>query len=255
MSRAVKIKSPAPDTMRPAADAFRELENRLAWNDKPGARPASAGGLAMSSEKTLGFELRNALHRIFSARTRDDHAVGNLDGWARTICYAAAKIDGQISPAIVRKHAGWIGVDIPADILAPVVREAGAALSAGVLEATPAIIGEAIQLTAAEREDLEIRRLIDACDETAKDRRRRMNRERQAKRRASLGAKARSQSLNAREPWKELGICRATYYRQKGETKTSRTPISKILNKGKRDETVSFPGKRDEIVSARRATE
>lgn len=76
--------------------------------------------------------------------------------------------------------------------------------------------GDLLALTAIEREGLSIRG-IDAADEPAADRRRRLARERQRKRRSAArlpGVQRPKPSNGVSAPWDAAGVSRATWYRR-----------------------------------------
>ncbi|WP_156461282.1 hypothetical protein [Devosia sp. Root436] len=198
----------------------------------------------------MGLELRKYLTRIYRARKREGLAIGGLDGWARAICYVSARVDTAVNLRSVTRHCLRVGIDIPDTILEPVVREVAAARAAGALTFSSALVGEMIQLTAAEREEHEVRRLIDACDQPADDRRRATARERSAKRRADRGGKPRSASFQATKPWIAEGKTRTAWFEERrrlGLTRHSHPDIF-IRKKGDRDETVQNTSDRDETV-------
>ncbi|WP_354042576.1 hypothetical protein [Devosia sp. UYZn731] len=175
--------------------------------------------------------------------------MGSLDGWARAACYVAARVDTAVNLVSVTRHCTRIGINIPDAILEPVVREVAAARAAGVLSFSSAVIGEMIQLTAAERQEHGIRRLVDACDQSPDDRRREAARRRSAKLRVERGVKPRSQSFEATKPWLAEGKSRSAWFRDRKLGQIRHGHPSKIIRKkGDRDETVPQPGDRDETV-------
>lgn len=98
---------------------------------------------------------------------------------------------------------------------------------------TPAKLGEALNLTNAERTRLGIR-IILPIDRTKKQlnqdtKKRNANRERA--RRLEAGARPRRQSLSRTRPWEALGMSRATYYRKlkNGTLETDETNSCVIL--------------------------
>lgn len=203
-----------------------------------------------SPDEIMGLELRKYLTRIYRARKRERLAIGSLDGWARAICYVSARIDTAVNVLSVTRHCLRVGIDIPDAILEPVIKEVAAARAAGVLSFSAALIGEMIQLTAAEREEHEVRRLIDACDQSADDRRRATARDRSARHRAGRGGKPRSASFQATKPWIAEGKSRTAWFEERrrlGLIRHAHPDIS-IRKKGDRDETVQNTSDRDETV-------
>lgn len=203
-----------------------------------------------SPDEIMGLELRRYLVRIYRARKSDGLAIGSLDGWARVICYVSARIDTAVNIAAVARHCVRIGIDIPDRILVPVVKEVAAARAAGVLTFDAELIGEMIQLTVAERQEHEIRRLIEACDQSKAERQREAARERSARYREGRGVKPRSQSFQATKPWLAEGKTRTQWFedrRRAGLTRHGHPDIS-IRKKGGCDETVQSSSDRDELV-------
>lgn len=202
-----------------------------------------------SVEEVMGLELRRYLTRLCRARLRERLAMGSLDGWARAICYVSARVDTAVNLLSVTRHCVRVGINIPDSILAPVVREVAAARAAGALSFSPEVIGEMIQLTAAERREHGIHRLVDACDQSAGDRRREAARRRSAKRREERGGKPRSQSFEATKPWIAEGKSRSKWFRDRklGQIRHEH-PTKIIRKKGGCDETVPEAGDRDETV-------
>lgn len=209
-----------------------------------------AGHPRYSAEEIMGLELRRYLTRVYRARKREHLAIGSLDGWARAICYVSARVDQVVSMRSAVRHCQRVGIDIPDAILKPVIAEFAAAKAARALSFSPALVGEMLQLTAAEREEHGIRRLIDACDQTAEERRKERARQRSAKRRSERGVKPRSQSAEVKKPWNEAGVSRRTWYRQRQKLALKRHmhPTKKIQKKSRRDVSVPSPSERDEKV-------
>ncbi|MET3926640.1 hypothetical protein [Devosia sp. 2618] len=171
--------------------------------------------LLHNPEITMGLELRNNLKAIYRGRLAQGHAVGSLEGWARSIAFASARIDAEVTTGTVAKHMQWIGIDIPESFITRVSAEVAAAKAADALQFDPQMIGEMVQLTAAEREEYRIRRLIEACDENQRER---INRQRREKR----GARPRSHSITATQPWVRDGYrCRRTWERNGKSPKVS----------------------------------
>ena len=163
--------------------------------------------LLRNPEVTMGLELRNYLKAIYRGRLAQGLAIGSLEGWARCIAFASARIDAEVTTGTVLKHMQWIGVAIPDPFVERVSVEVAAAKAADALQFNPQMIGEMLQLTAVEREEYGITRLIEACDEDPSQRK---NRQRRARR----GTLPRSQSIAATKPWIEDGYrCRRTWER------------------------------------------
>ncbi|SFV32274.1 hypothetical protein SAMN05216456_1594 [Devosia crocina] len=173
--------------------------------------------LLHNPEETIGLELRNYLKAVYNGRTRQGHAVGSFDGWARAVAWVSIRCDAEVSLASVARHASKIGVPLPEPFMERVALEAAAAKAAGIPMIDAVSLGEMIQLTAAEREEYKVRRLIEACDETPKER---INRQRRAKR----GSISRANSITAQQPWLADGYkCRRTWERNGKQPKMSQT--------------------------------
>lgn len=175
---------------------------RSIYADTPAMDP-----LIRNPEVTMGLELRNYLKAVCRGRMAGGLALGSLEGWARAIALASARIDVDVTFASVAKHSIWIGIEIPDAFMETVAREAAAAQAAGALNFDARFVGEMIQLTAAEREEFGIKRLIEACDEDPRERRNRQRRERR-------GPRQRVRSIASTQPWVKDGYaCRRTWER------------------------------------------
>lgn len=185
-----------PESTERARAGFARLEKTMRWNAQDAAQ--KDGRLRYTSDQALGRELRNRLRLVYRNRLSDGLAVGNLDGWAGTLCRIAARCNSAVSIETVLNHVAFVGIQIPMGILTPVVEEAAAAFAAGALSHSPVLLGEMIQLTSAEREECAIDRLIDACDESRTERTRRLARERQRRRRVETKARQDSEAMTSR---------------------------------------------------------
>ena len=269
-------KSPIPGPevagSRPrAAAAFQRLEQRMVDHSDA---PRKSTRYEWTLVQMQGLGIRKALKRLFHYRKQRGQRLGTPGAWGHVAADIAAAIKGHnISGRDVEGVCTVVGFSLDRvvyDQLA--VRASHARKSAGTDDLNilaAAAVGYLIELTAEERSALKITR-IDAIDETAAQRKRRLERERKAAARAAAGAVPRSQSKNVLAPWKVLGISRSTYYARglhrvrtessvspyKGETgrnspiagKTGRNrPDKPAPNRGK-----SLPrGKPDETVQCR----
>jgi hypothetical protein len=241
VSRIAKIKSPNedPESAGAALMAFNQVQ--LQW------RIREATQLRYTPAQTRGLELRNNLSAVHQSRQWQGLAIGNLSGWVRAISRVAFLLDGTVNEESVARRCADAKISVPSAILVPVVKEMGAAAKAGAIDLSPAVFGEDIELTSAERQEHSIR-YIDACDEPADQRRRRLARERSRRRRAERGAHDRERSVEAMMPWESLGISRRTYYRRLALNRHAPPSESLSRRKRERDETVPSPGERDETV-------
>jgi len=98
---------------------------------------------------------------------------------------------------------------------------------------TPAAIGKALNLTNAERTRLGIRIIlpVDRTKTQLKQDTKKRNAERERARRLEAGARPHARSARQTEPWKALGISKATYYRKlkNGTIETGKTNSCVIL--------------------------
>jgi hypothetical protein len=103
-------------------------------------------------------------------------------------------------------------------------------------------IGERLDVTADEVQRLQLQTIYAATDTAEEIDQRRRTRRAQAKRqtRKAAGAKPQAESARRRKPWKELGISRATFYRQQSRNRcetisaplypvSSETPLQQVM--------------------------
>jgi hypothetical protein len=176
---------------------------------KPGVRP--------SWTEMTALQRLNELGRLATYRKAHGLSIGNADAWASVLADIAAALGKEVDIVSVRELCRRIGLlDIdPGKVLAAVHgRETARRVWRGYPIMSPEAAGAAVELTAAERQELGIRRL-DAWDEAADERRRRLRREQKARRRRTKGAKPRAQSLSTLKPWKAEGLSRAAWYRKR----------------------------------------
>jgi hypothetical protein len=172
--------------------------------EAPYAASGGEGRAGSSWTRIAALGTRKRLRALRRIRLEVDGTVGNVAGWAEAVALIATSIDGGISPASLAKHLRYVGVDADDQILYPVARKVAAAHAAGALDVNPRILGELLQLTIVERDQLKIRS-IDSCEETASERKARLKRDREAARRRERGAAPRSTSASATQPWIEAG--------------------------------------------------
>ncbi|MFC7396530.1 hypothetical protein ACFQU1_04915 [Chelatococcus sp. GCM10030263] len=163
----------------------------------------------------------NELGRLVAFRIRRGDNIGNPDGWASVLADTAAALGKEVDVASVNdlcRRIGLLDID-PAKILAAVHgRETARRVWRGYRVMSPEAAGAAVELTTAERSELRIRRL-DAWDEPAEERKRRIGREKKARQRRAKGAMPReqfiAQSLAAAKPWDAEGMSRSAWYRKR----------------------------------------
>ena len=183
---------------------------------------ANAPGVSASLPKytpveVQGRTLRNELARLANHRTRTGAGIGHQWSWLETAADVAAAIYGaNLTARNVEGVCTRIGLPAQSATVYPplAARASHARRSAGPDDLAlldPEMIGQRLELTAEERQGLDIRR-IGSFNETPRERQLRHDRERAAERRAANGATPRSKSKAARKPWEALGISQSTYY-------------------------------------------
>lgn len=206
-------------------------------------------GLFPSSE-ARGLELRNNLRRLLAHRLQHGIELGSRTGWARAAAYVSKLLDAELMDAgSVFRRAGEIGLVIGVDVRKPDLLTAAWEVSAAVrVGVSAAQIGSDVGLKRAERTAIGDRRMrcIDAEDEHADDRQRRLKAELAAKCRHERGAKPRSQSGEVEKPWEAMGVSRRTYFRRMALNRG--VVLSSSKDKGRRHETVPNAGQFHETV-------
>lgn len=194
---------------RPAA--HREIARLYAWDtakraEREGRKPDEAHPTAL-------IRLRE-LERLYQRRYR-----GTL---------LPDDDDGRDSLRIVADHIAHLGGEVEAHIIAWAAhgcpwmpQQEAEALAAGVaahpLKYKAATLGWRLRLTGIERTELKITRIrsIDCItDDQVRERRRRLDREYQARHRR-LKRAGRPEPVSRKRPWETAGISRATWYRRK----------------------------------------
>ena len=160
--------------------------------------------------------IRNALRKLFFLRHRRGQGFGSPGAWAQVAADITAAIRGpDIRGRDVDGTCTVMGLRLNPGVCEQMAaRASNARRSAGpddlrILAA--AAVGHLVELTAEERSTLEITK-IDAIDETADQRTKRLSKERKAAARAAAGAVSRSRSKKALAPWKGLGISKSSFY-------------------------------------------
>lgn len=211
----MKLAAAAP---RPAA-VFHESDPRSAGAARvvpPGAKIKKIGNLVLGYEhnphhaereapgggwtRIAALGTRKRMRSLAALRRDNGHYLGNLAGWAEAVALIATIIDDDASHGAIYRHCRYIGLKIADEVLEPIGRKVAAAHAAGAVVVNSRILGELLELTIIERDELGIR-TIDSCEETADEREKRLARERSSKRRRERGAEPRSASISATEPW------------------------------------------------------
>lgn len=154
------------------------------------------------------------------ARYRVENGLGlGLDaGWAHVIGNTLRVIEGQVTEQRVVDEATLYGLPpMSQATIEDVVRQLAGRYWAGPKLYSPAHAGSLLSLTSVEREESGVQKL-EAIDEPADDRRRRLDRDRKREKRAVRAALS-PKPMTKKDRAKSLGISRAELYRrlQSGE--------------------------------------
>lgn len=202
------------------------------------------------SREGWGLELRNDLRRLLKHRRASGSGIGNPIAWSRMAAYVSSLLDGDdMTTATVKRRAAEIGLTEldtePSGILAA-AREISAVTFEGLPIASPQDIGDELDVTLAERNAIGNRKMrrIFAAGETSDQRRKRLARERAARKRAANpNYTPRAKSAASTRPWEALGISQRTYERRLA---AERHAIL-LREEGWRDEIPPTAAERDEI--------
>lgn len=176
---------------------------------------AKRGELALCHIKAL--RLRNELGRLIAHRSAFGGEPVPDAAWAMVL--ARIQIFGRGGCDVFSLHrlADRVGLDrLSPGALAGAARDASTAADAmgdrfQILR--PDEIGALLRVTREER-DACLLSMVGSYDESAEDRRRRLDRERKRAARIKAGAAPRGESAAATEPWKVFSMSRATWYRR-----------------------------------------
>lgn len=161
------------------------------------------------------LRLRNELAALVSSRAQNGRTPPPMAGVVHVLARLAVVLarDGATLPSVKRMARELGAGDIPEGVVTPEVRRATSESKLGHEWHLPAAdtLGVLLCVSEAERSRLGFR-LIGAIDLSASDRRRAAERARKARKRAEAGMEARPR---ASQPWIELGVSRATYFRHK----------------------------------------
>lgn len=223
---------------------------RLDYQD--GAGTPSRRHKEWTPEEMFALSVRKALKGLARHRRAQGKSVGHLPAWITVAADISAALHGTVTDRTVEAICVSIGIDLrdgTQQIIAPIAARAAAARRAAGSQHFKMMDGEAVglfvELTSDERTLLGIRN-IGSIDENKDDRRKRLDRERQRRKREAGGATPRPQSAAQSKPWEDKGISRSTYHRRKAKWDEN---VTLSVYKGNVDETVSNSGKADEIVS------
>jgi hypothetical protein len=183
--------------------------------------PPEVANATSSWTRIAALGTRKRLRALRRLRQDRYAYIGSVAGWAHAVALLSAAIDDVISVASVERHCRYVGIEVDDEILTPIVQGVAAAHAARNLKTNPRILGELLQLTIVERDELKIRN-IDSCEETADQRKARLARERAAEHRVARGAKPRATSITQSKEWERHGYrSRRTWERHGKVPRTS----------------------------------
>jgi|GEM_PF-3059216 len=167
---------------------------------------------------------RSDLNRLLHYRRKNGFAFGPEIGWVEVIANLVRVLNGTVTTEVVHEEAKRLGLGkIDQHLVADVVADISARAWGKYKLFSPRLAGAKLQVTSVERDEAGIIKL-DAVDETKEERRRRVDRERKAEKRAAeatLRTQSKPKSEIMAELAKELGISVSTLYRRlkKGDEK------------------------------------
>lgn len=210
-------------------------------------------------EEMFALHVRKVLMALARHRQANGTPIGNLTSWVTVAADISAALHGAVTERTVEAMCVRMGIPLSEKsrlIIAPIAARAAASQSASGYRSFKMMdgetVGQFVELTSKEREALGIKK-IGAVDESKDDRRKRLNRERQASRRSGVGGGGVSKTplpASATKPWEEYGISRSLWYAE-GFNKLDKNVTLSVLE-GKRDKLVQNPGKRDGKVQKQR---
>lgn len=189
------------------------------------------------------------LERLASRRRRKGPSLGPEQAWAYVVGNLVRVEENQITADLINSRVKALGLPpLPSVIVSVVVREIGQKVWGSYKLYSPAEAGAMLGLTTAERTDAGIVKM-DAIDEPAHARRRRLDRERKAEKRAAQAAlrqtgKPKSQLIA--EIADELGKSPATIYRwlKEGREECEKIRVRLSCTEGTDPRTEKFSSQR-----------
>ncbi len=193
---------------------------RTAYLADETARKRAARSRGMKPWLRQWTQRLSSLKKIAGYRRHERLDLGPESAWLIVIADLVARRDGCVTTdamAHAIQRIGLTGID-------PVVLS-------GILHAVPGEprklmspdqVGALLHVAAAEREELGIRD-IGSCDETAAERRKRLDRMRKAAMRAANRAASRPPSQESERPWEAEGVCRSTWFRGQAARRVGET--------------------------------
>lgn len=155
---------------------------------------------------------RKELAILARYRIQNRLGLGEDAGWAHVIGNMIRVLFGQVSAETIHAEATAIGLPpLCADAVNDVAEQIGGRAWGRPKLYSPAHAGSLLSLTSVERGEAGIQK-IEAADETIDERKRRLDRERKARKRAANAALRPAKKTKA-ELAREMGVSRRTLYR------------------------------------------
>lgn len=182
----------------------------------------------------MAVERQKELRKLANYRRLQGLAMGPADHWILVLANLCGALRREVTVDAIKNIAVFICYNGPinASIATGLIRDT--ALAARVWSTYPLFqpdeCGHLLEVTIVERDECGLRK-IGSCEETAPQRKKRRDRETSASKRAAKGVASRKKSVDAAEPWVEMGISKSTFYRRKHETLKSLHPPMKALTK------------------------
>ncbi|MGB3338278.1 MAG: hypothetical protein WBA73_13980 [Devosia sp.] len=185
----------------------------------PTFRPVRREPLVFPSYEASGLKIRKSLRLLCADRKARGVPLGAARDWIRAASYATALLADETgnvaSIAGVEAclaHIGFPCDDVPRIDVVWTAWEVAAANREGLVTSSARYLGDLVKITRDERDRTGIR-CLDAIDEPAEERRRRLKAASAQRARAKLGAKPRSRSDAQTKPWLSLGISQRKWER------------------------------------------
>ncbi len=168
-----------------------------------------------------GLKLRKSLRKLCALRIARGVPLGVHRDWVRAAAYIAAMLDDQEVKAASLDNVraclasiGYENTEAPLLDMVWTAWEVGAANREGLMPSSARLMGDLVQITREEREQIKST-CLDAIDEPAEKRRKRLKAESAARSRAKKNAayKPRSKSDAQTKPWLALNVGQRTWQR------------------------------------------
>lgn len=159
------------------------------------------------------YQRRAELQRLAQYRKAGDYALGSDAAWANVIANLCRVLHGYVAEELVFAEISHYGIGpMSFEVVADAVKHHGTKAWGKPSLFSPAHVGSLLELTSVERAEAGIEK-IDACDESSADRKRRMDRQRKALKRAAKAALA-PKPETKKQMADRLGISRTELYRR-----------------------------------------